>query len=163
MKWVTRQNLHIDRTACAWLIRKYLDAEAVFVFVPKETDPETVEGHTFDFRGGEYSHEGKRCTFEVMLARHGLDADPALVEMGRILRDADVLPSRSRRPEAAGVDAVIRGFQRTAPDDHEKLRLTEPLYDALYAYCQMKLANQQPRPATPRPRLRLSRRPTTPE
>ncbi|MBI4498532.1 MAG: chromate resistance protein [Chloroflexi bacterium] len=158
MKWVTRRNLHIDRTACPWLIRAYIDPQAEFAFVPAGTDPATLDGHSFDMRGAEYSHEGPKCTFEVMLERHRLDGDPALVEMGRIIRDADVPPRRTTRPEAAGLDALIRGIQLTTPDDHEKLRLTGPLYDALYAYCRAKVAATPPSHGTPRPRLRFSRR-----
>lgn len=158
MRWVTRRNAHVDRTACPWLIRRFIDPKAEFVFVPSETDPKTVDGHTFDMRGGEYSHQDAKCTFEVMVERHGLQRDPALVEFGRIIRDADVPPSRTRRPEAAGVDALIRGFQASVPDDHDKLRLTGPLYDALYAYCQTKVAQKPPRQGTPRPRLRFRRR-----
>ncbi|MBI4491206.1 MAG: chromate resistance protein [Chloroflexi bacterium] len=158
MRWITRRNLHVDRTACPWLIRKYLDPEAEFVFVPAGTDPATLERHSFDMRGAEYGHEGEKCTFQVMLERHHLQGDPALVEMGRIIRDADVPPSRTRRPEAAGLDALIRGFQLAVPDDREKLRLTAPLYDALYAYCQAKVAGQPLRQGVPRPRLGYSRR-----
>ncbi len=158
MRWITRQNAHVDRTACPWLIRRLIDPSAEFVFVPAGSDPATLAGHTFDMRGGEYSHEGVHCTFEVMVERHGLSGDLALIEMGRIIRDADVPPSRSRRPEGAGLDAVIRGFQLSIPDDHEKLRLTDPLYDALYAYCQAKVATKPPKQGAPRPRLRYSRR-----
>jgi len=158
MRWITRQNLHIDRTSCPWLIRRSMDPDAEFVFVPADTDPATLDGHTFDMRGAEYSHEDGQCTFQVMLARHGLDDDPALVEMGRIILDADVPPSRTRRLEAAGIDAVIRGMQGTVPDDHEKLRLTAPLYDALYAYCQAKVAGRPASRGTPRPQLSYRRR-----
>jgi hypothetical protein len=158
MRWITRRNAHVDRTSCPWLIRRWIDPEAEFVFVEPGTDPAALDGHTFDMRGAEYSHEGKKCTFEVVLERHGLDQDPALVEMGRIIRDADVPPSRTRRPEAAGLDALIRGFQLAVPDDHEKLRLTAPLYDALYAYCQAKVAAQPRVRSTPRPKLRYSKR-----
>ena len=161
MKWITRKNIHIDRTACPWLIRKYIDPQAEFAFVEPGTDPATLDGHTFDMRGAEYSHEGDKCTFQVMLQRHGLTADPALVEMGRIIRDADVPPSRTRRAESAGLDALIRGFQLSVPDDHEKLLLTRPLYDALYAYCQAKLEQPRPQQGAPRPRLRYSLRVAT--
>ena len=161
MKWITRANLHIDRTSCPWLIRKYVDPEAEFDFVPPGTDPAALDGHTFDMRGAEYSHGPGRCTFETILARHGLADDPALVEMGRIIRDADVPPSRTRRREAAGLDALISGFQLTTPDDHEKLRLTAPLYDALHAYCQAKVTAHPPRAGAPRPRLRYARRVAT--
>ncbi len=158
MKWITRQNLHIDRTSCPWLIRRYIDPDAEFVFVPADTDPATLDGHTFDMRGAEYSHADGQCTFQVMLNRHGLDDDPALVEMGRIILDADVPPSRSRRPESAGIDAVIRGMQMAVPDDYEKLRLSAPLYDALYAYCQAKVAGRPASRGTPRPHLSYRRR-----
>jgi hypothetical protein len=158
MKWITRRNLHIDRTACPWLIRREIDADAIFAFVAPDSDPATLDGHTFDMRGAEYSHAEGKCTFEVMLDRHGLTGNPALAEMGRIIRDADVPPSRTRRPESAGLDAVIRGFQIGVPDDHEKLRLTAPLYNALYAYCQAKVAAQPHRQGTPRPRLHYTKR-----
>lgn len=158
MRWVTRRSAHVDRTACPWLIRRFIDPAAEFVFVPADTDPATLDGHTFDMRGGEFSHEGERCTFEVMVERYGLAADPALVEVGRIIRDADVPPSRARRAEGAGLDALIRGFQLSTPDDHEKLRLTAPVYDALYAYCQDKVAARRPSHGVPRPRLRYSQR-----
>jgi hypothetical protein len=158
MKWITRRNVHVDRTACPWLIRKYVDPDAEFVFVPPDADPAALDGHTFDMRGAEYGHEDGKCTFQVIAERHGLAADPALVEMGRIIGDADVPPSRTRRPEAAGLDALIRGFQLAVPDDHEKLRLTAPLYDALYAYCRAKLAARPASRGTPRPRLGYARR-----
>src|ERR687888_1900994 len=117
MRWITRRNVHVDRTSCPWLIRKFIDPLAEFIFVDASADPATLNGHTFDMRGAEYAHEGDRCTFEVMLERHGLCADAALVEMGRIIRDADVPPSRTRRHEAAGLDALIRGFQLSVADD----------------------------------------------
>jgi hypothetical protein len=160
MKWITRRNAHVDRTSCPWLICKFIDPPAEFVFVPGDTDPATLDGHTFDMRGAEYSHEGEHCTFQVMLERHELDQDPALVEMGRIIRDADVAPSRTRRKEAAGLDALIRGFQLSTLDDQQKLTLTAPVYDALYAYCQAKVATPPPPKGAPRPRLRYSRQVT---
>jgi hypothetical protein len=161
MRWITRRNIHVDRTSCPWLIRKFIDPQAEFVFVEPNTDPTTLTGHTFDMRGAEYSHEGDKCTFQVLVERHNLSGDAGLVEMGRIIRDADVPPSRTRRSEAAGLDALIRGFQLSVPDDHEKLLLTRPVYDALYAYCQAKLDKQPPRQGTSRPRLRYSQRVAT--
>ncbi len=158
MKWITRANLHIDRTACAWLVRRWIDPAAEFAFVTPATDPASVDGHTFDMNGAEYSHSDGKCTFQVMLERHGLATDAALVEMGRIIRDGDVPPRRTRFPEAAGVSAILRGFQQSLPDDHEKLRLTAPLYEALYAYCQAKVATQPARTGTPRPKLSYRRR-----
>jgi hypothetical protein len=158
VRWITRRHAHVDRTACPWLICRFIDPDAEFLFVPARTDPATLDGHTFDMRGAEYSHEAGQCTFQVMLERHGLQRDPALAELGRIVNDADVAPSRSRRPEAEGLNALITGFQLSVPDDHEKLRLTRPLYDALYAYCQAKVRLQPPKGGAPRPSLRYSRR-----
>jgi hypothetical protein len=158
VKWITRANLHVDRTSCPWLIRKFIDPRAEFIFVDVAEDAARLDGHTFDMRDAEYGHEGDRCTFQVMLERHGLGEDAALVEMGRIIRDADVPPSRTRRHEAAGLDAIIRGFQLSMRDDHEKLLLTRPLYDALYAYCQAKVAEPRARQGAPRPTLSYRKR-----
>ncbi|MEZ4503177.1 MAG: chromate resistance protein [Dehalococcoidia bacterium] len=158
MKWVTRRNLHVDRTACAWLVRRFVDPKADFAFVEPGTDPSAVDGHTFDMRDAEYTHVEGRCTFEEIVLRHGLESDAGLVEMGRVIREADVLPRRTRRREAAGLDALMRGFQLPTADDHEKLRLTASVYDALYAYCVEKVANETASGQTPRPRLRFSRR-----
>ena len=158
MRWITRRNIHVDRTSCPWLIRKFIDPQAEFIFVDADADLASLNGHTFDMRGAEYGHEGDKCTFQVMLERHDLCDDAALMEMGRIIRDADVPPSRTRRQEAGGLDALIRGFQLSVPDDHEKLLLTQPLYDALYAYCQAKVSEPRPRQGAPRPRLRYARR-----
>lgn len=158
MKWVTRLNLHVDRTSSAWLIRRFIDADAEFVFVPAGTDSASLDGHTFDMRGAEFTHAEGRCTFEELVIRHGLDTDEALVEMGHMIREADVLPRRNRWPEAAGLDALMRGFQLSVRDDHKKLRLAAPVYDALYAYCRAKVAEKPRSQATPRPRLRYRQR-----
>ena len=111
MKWITRQNIHVDRTSCPWLIRKYIDPEAEFEFVASDTDPASLKGHTFDMRGGEYSHQDGKSTFLVMLERHSLQSDPALLEMGRIISDADVPPSRTETvvPTASAIcEASVR-------------------------------------------------------
>jgi hypothetical protein len=158
MRWVTRRGLHVDRTACAWLIRRFIDPAAEFVFVDPGTAPSSVDGHSFDMRGAEYTHVDDRCSFEAIVLRHGLDTDAVLIEMGRLIREADVLPSRSRWPEASGLHALMRGFQLSVPDDVEKLKVTAPVYDALYRYCEEKVGNRVERGQTPRPRLRLSRR-----
>jgi hypothetical protein len=158
VRWVTRRNLHVDRTACAWLIRRFIDSDAVFTFVEPGTDPASVDGYSFDMRGADYTHVEERCSFEEIVLRRGLDSDAALVVMGRMIREADVLPRRSRWPEAKGLDALMRGFQLTTSDDFEKLRLTAPVYEALYAYCQERTRNEAHLSQTPRPRLRHSGR-----
>jgi len=113
MRWITRRSAHVDRTACPWLIVKFIDPDAEFVFVAPDIDPATLDGHTFDMRGAEYAHEDGKCTFQVMLERHDLSGDAALMELGRIVGDADVPPGRMRRHESAGLDAIMRGFQLT--------------------------------------------------
>jgi hypothetical protein len=158
LKWVTRAGMHVDRTACAWLIRNHIDPDAEFSFVAASTDATGLEGRTFDMRAATYTHEDGKCTFEVLLERHDLGSNSGLCEMGRIIRDADV-PSRGRRSsESSGLDAIMRGFQLSVLDDYAKLSVTAPVYDALYAYCAEK-ASQRPRnQATPRPRLSYRKR-----
>src|SRR3954453_16394241 len=112
-----------------------------------------TESAPADLRGAEYLHEGNRCTFQVILARHDLESDQARNELGRIIGDADVPPSRTRRPESAGLDALMRRFQLGVPDDYENLQLTGPVYDALYAYCRAKVAVPRVPGGTSRPRL----------
>lgn len=158
MRWITRRNLHVDRTACSWLIRRFIDPEASFEFVPAGTDPATVDGNTFDMRGGTFSHGDSKCTFQALVAHYGLSNDEVLVEMGRLIHDADVPPSRTTRREAAGIDAVLRGVQLSVPDDYEKIEVARPIYDALYAYCQAKVAAIAAEPDNPRPKLSYRRR-----
>lgn len=131
MIWATRRHLHIDRTACAWLIRRFIDPEARFVFVD---DPDDVPlGATpFDMRGVGLGHLEGRCSFESILMRHSLD-DPALERIGRVVHEADVGDERYDAPEAPGMDALIRGLALDARDDDHLIALTAPIYDALYA------------------------------
>lgn len=152
--WVTRKDLHVDRTACPWLIRRFVDRKAKFVFVgPKDRRPR--DARTFDMLEAEFTHEGPRCTFEVMIQRLSLADDKALLEMGLIVRGADIPTLKRKRPEAEGLEAIINGIQATVPDDAEKLELTHPLYEALYAYCQRKVRDHRSRDPR-RPRLRVA-------
>jgi hypothetical protein len=130
MIWATRRQVHIDRTACAWLIRRFLDPDATFVFVD---DPDEVpaDATSFDMRGVELSHRDGRCSFETIVARYRLD-DAALDRIGRVVHEADIGDERYDAPEAAGIDAILRGLALGAADDEEMLALTRPLYDALY-------------------------------
>lgn len=131
MRWTTRPGVHVDRTACAWLIRRFIDSEAEFSFVSELDD--VPEGATpFDMRGAELSHHGGECTFEVMMRRYDLD-DPALSEIGRIIHEADLEDERFDAPEARGLDVVIRGLSMVC-EDQEMLELTARLYDGIYEY-----------------------------
>jgi hypothetical protein len=131
MIWATRRHVHIDRTACAWLIRRCVDAAAEFVFVD---DPDEVpaEATPFDMRGVELGHHNGRCSFESILVRYQLADDAALDRIGRVVHEADIADERYDAPEAPGVDALIRGLALHAADDHELVAMTGPLYDALY-------------------------------
>jgi len=130
MRWVTRVGCHVDRTACAWLIRRFVDPEATFVFVG---DPERLppDATPFDIGGHRFSHHDGRCTFEVMLAHYEL-ADPALERLARIVHEADVEDERYDAPEAAGLDAIVRGMGLLMDDDR-LLAATAPIYDGLLA------------------------------
>jgi hypothetical protein len=131
MKWATRPGVHVDRTACAWLIARFIDPGAEFCFYATvEELPDDVTG--FDMRGVELSHKGENCSFETFLDAYELD-DRALVLIGRIIHDADLEDERFDAPEARGLDVIVRGLSMLH-DDPEMLRLTGPLYDGLYEY-----------------------------
>jgi len=123
--------VHIDRAACAWLIRRHIDPDAAFLFV---NDPDEVPAAAtaFDMRGAELSHHQGDCSFEQILRRYGLD-DPVLWDLARIVHEADLADDRYDAPEAPGVDMVLRGLSMVCGDE-EVLALTGPLFDGLYEY-----------------------------
>ena len=131
MKWATRTGPHVDRTACTWLVRRFIDPDAEFVFV---SDPDEVpaDATPFDMRGAELSHHHGECSFEAFLRRYELD-DPVLWSIARIVHEADLEDGRYDAPEAIGLDALIRGLELTRSDD-DVLALSAPLYDGLYEY-----------------------------
>ena len=131
MRWATRAGCHVDRAACAWLIRRFIDADAEFVFVD---DPDEVpEGATpFDIRGADLSHHGGDCSFETMLHRYDLD-DLVLWDLARIVHEADLADDRFDAPEAPGLDVVCRGLTMVRSDD-DVLAITGPVFDSLYEY-----------------------------
>jgi hypothetical protein len=131
VKWVTRAGVHIDRAACAWLIRRHVDPAAEFGFV---SDPAQVPaGATpFDMRGVDLTHHGGDCTFETILRRYEL-TDPVLWKVGEIIHEADLDDDRFHAPEAPGLDVLLRGLSMIC-DDERVLELTGPLFDGLYEY-----------------------------
>jgi hypothetical protein len=131
MIWATRTGVHIDRAACAWLIRRFVDPEATFVFVEDPADV-PAEGTPFDMRGVELSHHGEDCTFETMLKHHEL-VDPVLWDIARIVHEADLGDERFDAPEAPGLDVLLRGLSMVR-DDEEVLAISGPLFDGLYEY-----------------------------
>ncbi len=137
MKWVTRRKARVDRIACPWLIRRFLDPAAEFLFVADAEVVETArrEGAVpFDVPGVELGHHGDRCSFDAFLDTYRLD-DPALHALALIVRGADT-DARSLAPETSGLYAVASGFRLISRDDHENMARQFPVYDALYAYCQ---------------------------
>ncbi|MEV0326227.1 chromate resistance protein ChrB domain-containing protein [Micromonospora echinospora] len=142
MKWATRAGVHIDRAACAWLIRRHLDPQPDFVFV---TDPADVpaDATPFDMRGVDLSHHGDDCTFETILRRYSLD-DPVLWKIAEIVHEADIEDARYDAPEAPGLDVALRGLSMVVADDHRVLELTGPLFDGLYEYHRRALLLGRP-------------------
>ncbi|MGH3664908.1 MAG: chromate resistance protein ChrB domain-containing protein [Egibacteraceae bacterium] len=142
MRWATRAGVHIDRAACAWLIRRFVDADAAFVFV---TDPEDVpaDATPFDMRGVELGHRNGGCTFETILHRYDL-SDPVLWRIAEVVHEADLDDERYDAPEAPGLDVLLRGLSMVH-DDEQVLALTGPLFDGLYAYWRRELlAGREP-------------------
>jgi hypothetical protein len=131
VRWATRKGPHVDRTACAWLIGRFVDNDAEFVFVddPDEVPPDATP---FDMRGAELSHHGGECSFEAFLRRYELD-DPALWAIARIVHEADLEDERYDAPEARGLDVLLRGLSMVK-SDAEVLALSASLYDGLYEY-----------------------------
>jgi hypothetical protein len=131
VKWATREHCHIDRAACAWLVRRFIDPDPEFVFVD-DLDEVPPEATPFDMRGAELSHHHGNCSFETFLERYELD-DPVLWEIAKIVHEADLADERYDAPEAPGFDVLLRGLSMTHPDD-ELLQISAPLFDALYEY-----------------------------
>ena len=145
MKWVTRERAKIDRIACPWLIKKFIDPQAEFLFVPTDAVMEVAEKSKavpFDVAGVELGHHGEKVSFDAFIEKYRLDKDAALVEMARIVRGAD-----SHRldltPESAGLDAIAEGFRQISRDDHDNMSKQFHVYDALYGYCRWKLAQKK--------------------
>ena len=131
MKWATRTGVHIDRAACAWLIRRNIDPDAEFVFLADPADlPADATG--FDMRGQDLSHHDGDCTFETILRRYEL-VDPVLWKLAEIVHEADLDDERFHAPEAPGLDAILRGLSMVC-DDEETLGVSGRILDGLYEY-----------------------------
>ena len=140
MKWVTRENANVDRIACPWLIRRFIDPDAEFLFVPRDevlTVAGTEGAHSYDAPGARYTHHDGKCSFDVLVEEFGLTGDQALVRLAQIVHAADVAEDRGTSPEGAGLYAIAHGFALLhGTADHKKIDLETPMYDALYAWCQ---------------------------
>ncbi|MBA4864294.1 chromate resistance protein [Streptomyces sp. PSKA54] len=132
MKWATRAGIHIDRAACAWLIRSFVDPKAEFIFVSDPAEAPS-DATPFDMRGVELGHHHGDCSFETILSRYDLSTDPALSRIAEIVHEADLDDERFDAPEAPGLDVVLRGLSMIGDDEHT-LSVTKPLFDGLYEY-----------------------------
>ena len=141
MRWATREHCHIDRAACAWLVRRFIDPEAEFVFV---ADPDEVpaDATPFDMRGVELSHHGGDCTFETLLRHFGLE-DPVLWEMGKLVHEADLADERFDEPAAAGLNVISRGLSLVL-DDEKMLGVSAAIFDGLYEHRRRVLLGERP-------------------
>jgi hypothetical protein len=131
MKWITWENVGVDRIGCAWLIRRFIDKKAEFNFIPEGAKPPTG-GEPFDIPGAKLSHHGGHCSFHTMLRVYKL-TDPVLAHIARIIDEADTIQEVSVEPAATGLDLICRGIRRTSQSDHEALDRGALIYEALYA------------------------------
>jgi hypothetical protein len=132
MKWVTWQNIGIDRMACIWLIRRWIDPNAEFSFIPVGGTPTADDGEPFDIPGERFSHHAGHCTFHALLVENKLD-DPILTRIAQIVDEADEIQPVSVEPAAVGLDLICRGISQISKDDSEAMERGSLIYDALYA------------------------------
>ncbi len=145
MKWITRSHVHVDRVACPWLITRFVDNEAEFLFVPKSRVDE-VAAETgaipFDSTGVELGHHDGRCSFESIMLKYDLK-EPGLVRLARIVHAADVSADIDTDPIARGLEAIASGYSLRFPEDEDNLAHQFEVYDALYAWCRLQVAKGQ--------------------
>jgi len=142
MKWVTRENANVDRIACPWLIKRFIDPEAEFLFVGRDEVLEVAEradANSYDAPGAKYTHRDGKCSFDVLVEEFHLTDDPALLRLAEIVHAADVSEDIDSSPEGRGLSAIAHGFALIhGTQDHKKIELETPMYDALYAWCQQQ-------------------------
>ncbi len=145
MKWITRSHVHVDRVASPWLITRFIDSAAEFLFVPKDRIEEIVKetgGIPFDAPGVELGHHNGKCTFEALIEKYGL-TDQALLRLAKIVHAADVHADLHTDDIAPGLEAIGVGYSLRFPDDLENLERQFEVYDALYAWCRLHVAQQK--------------------
>ena len=145
MKWITRSHVHVDRVACPWLITRFIDNEAEFLFVPKSVLNSVAEKEgaiPYDAPGVELGHHEGRCSFESIMLKYDLK-EPGLVRLAKIVHAADVAEDIDKDPVARGLEAIASGYSLRYPDDVENLAHQFEVYDALYAWCRLQAAKGQ--------------------
>jgi len=144
MKWITRSHVHVDRVACPWLITRFIDSEAEFLFVPASQITQVAElqgAIPFDAPGVELGHHEGRCSFESIILKYGLK-EPGLLRLAKIVHAADVADDIDTDPIARGLEAIASGYSLRFPDDKENLEHQFDVYDALYAWCRLDVARK---------------------
>jgi hypothetical protein len=148
MKWITREKVIVDRVACPWLIKKFVDKDAEFHFVPADkvqTEAMRLGAILFDVPNVELGHHGKECSFDAIVKKYGLSKDPALTLLARIVNGADTDNSLHNQQEGPGLNAIAEGFRHLGfKDDHAINTAEWIVYDALYAYCKEMIAKGKP-------------------
>jgi hypothetical protein len=142
MKWITRSHVHVDRVACPWLISRFIDNEAEFLFVPASQIDQVArenDATPFDAPGVELGHHDGRCSFETIILKYGLK-EPGLLRLAKIVHAADIDEDIDTDPLARGVEAIATGFSLRFPNDEENLAVQFEVYDALYAWCRLEVA-----------------------
>lgn len=148
MKWITRAGVKVDRVACPWLIKKFVDQEAEFFFVATDQvmgEAARLKATPFDAPDAELGHQGKECFFEAILKKYNLDKDPALALLGKIVNGADTDNTLYHQPEGPDLNAVAEGFRHLGLRDDREINAAEWIvYEALYAYCQEMMRRGKP-------------------
>jgi hypothetical protein len=142
MLWITRSHVHVDRVACPWLITRFIDSDAEFLFVPK-TEIDRIAKETgaipFDAPGVELGHHDGRCSFESIILKYDLK-EPGLLRLAKIVHAADVSADIDSDPIARGLEAIANGYSLRFPNDLENLDAQFEVYDSLYAWCRLQVA-----------------------
>jgi hypothetical protein len=144
VKWVTRLYVHVDRTACPWLIKRFVDPKAEFLFVPVEKIEDTVKKEKalpYDAPGVELGHHGDKCSFDAIVEKYKI-RDPVVLELAKIVRAADT-DKMEMAPEAAGMEAVMAGLGIVSKDDYETIAKASLVYDAFYTNCKLRLIREK--------------------
>ena len=144
MKWITRARPKVDRVACPWLIKRFVDPAAEFLYVPTDQVMEVAKREgaiPFDVANVELGHNGSECSFDAIIRKYQL-TDPALQRLAPIVRGADT-DAKDLTPESRGLEAIAEGFRLVFSDDQEQLDRELPVYDALYAYCQQRIGQEK--------------------
>ena len=146
MKWITREHPHVDRVACPWLIERFVDQHAEFIYVPSDqvmAEAEKRGATPYDVKDVALGHHGAECSFDAFVHTYGLDSDPAMVYMAKVIRGADTA-DKSVTPESPGIEALLDGVRQLHhPDDQLQREASRPLLDALYAFCQNKVRSTE--------------------